>query len=237
MNIKLYPHFNEVFIDQKLKGIFYPLCSLIDKEHPENQFHFVSSNGLWIDEQYTNEQNTFEYSLFKIIEGKYSFNGDIRLYKGFNIANSLFLKLELDFKKNGSTYLKDKIEVDEYVRHQFTNSELPAENELDFEYFAQTFYEYSINKLNYELTGKFGSFRQVIDGWASPDKESPIIYSPNTEELLGSLNQYEKPVVEDIENYKIVGQIIGHEFFADGNDTLLFFNKNKNSVLSANSYS
>ena len=47
---------------------------------------------------------------------------------------------------------------------------------VDLDYYLNTFYEFSINKLNYNLNGKFGELNHLIKGYAKPDK-SPIIYN------------------------------------------------------------
>ncbi|MDA3616494.1 hypothetical protein, partial [Polluticaenibacter yanchengensis] len=100
MKIDLYPNFDKVFTDEILKGIFYPLCSLTLDNYPHKVFHFISSNGLWIDENYETKFNTFDYTLFDIVENKYKFKGDIKLYKGSEKAKNIFDKLQKDFEIN-----------------------------------------------------------------------------------------------------------------------------------------
>ena len=236
MKIELYPNFDEVFTDETLKGIFYPLCSLTLDKYPNKVFHFISSNGLWIDENFETENNTFSYTLFDVIENKYKFNGNVKLYKGSKQAKNIFDKLQSDFDLNGKHYLETKMQTDDYIQKQKQNFNIKTDDEFDADYYIQTFYEFSINKLNFELTNEFGAFRGVIDGWSNGDKISPIVYDETTDELKGTLNYYDKPEIENVDDFEVIGKIVGYEFFTDGNDTVLFFN-NSDKMLCINSYS
>ena len=155
MEIKMYPSFNEVFTNEELLGVFYPLCSV------ENQLHFVSSNGLWMDEQFETENNTTEYAKFELKNGKYDFKGDIRLYKGYEYAKNVFSILETNFNVNGKNYLTNRLKTELYIEK--IKKILPPQTteEIDLDYYLQTFYEFNINKLNYNLNGKFGAFRDT----------------------------------------------------------------------------
>ncbi|MFB9077948.1 hypothetical protein ACFFLS_04680 [Flavobacterium procerum] len=237
MKIKLYPEFNDVFTDETLKGIFYPLCSLTLEKYPNKIFHFISSNGLWIDEDYETKENRFNYTLFDIEENKYKFNGNIKLYKGSEKAKNIFGELQIDFENNGKVYLENKTKTEDYIETQKQNLNIQTDDEFDADYYIQTFYEFSINKLNYELNNGFGLFRSKMEKyWSKPDKQSPIIYDETTDELKGTLHHYDKPKIEEIEKFEVIGKIIGFEFFTDGNDTVLFYN-NTDKILCANFYS
>jgi hypothetical protein len=225
----MYPSFDEVFATKDLKGIFYPLCSVNADEFGD--LHFVSSNGLWINENFATKQNTFIYTMFSVVNGKYEFNGSIRLYKGFEDARKIFPVLEKDFETNGKEYLTKKLKTENYISE--ITKILPAQisEDLDLKYYLQTFYEYSINKLNYRQNGKFGEFRHVIDGWGK--HESPIVYTNDENE-----SRIEEVGMADfVKDYLCIGTVIGSEFFTDGNDSILLFNPKENSVLSINSYS
>jgi hypothetical protein len=241
MNIKLYPNFDKVFIDEVLKGIFYPLCSLTLEKYPKRIFHFISSNGLWMDENHKTENNTFDYTLFEIKENKYKFNGDIKLYKGFEQAKDIFGKLQEDFDKNGLVYLETKTKADDYILNQKRNLKIEANDNFDLDYYLQTFYEFSINKLNFELTNDFGAYRHIIDDWGKSDKSS-IVYEIKNDNSTGYADievnkEFIFPKTIEIENYTKIGFIIGHEFFTDGNDSYILFDKNKEKIISINHYS
>lgn len=226
MEVKMYPAFNEVFATDELLGIFYPLCSV------NNNLHFVSSNGLWMEEQYKTENNTFEYTIFEHKNGKYEFKGDIRLYKGYEFAKKIFCILENDFETNGNNYLNKKLQTEIYVEQ--IKKILPPQKtmeDIDLEYYLKTFYEFYINKLNYKLNRKFGEFDYLINGSAKP-QGSPIIYNEKEYDDEGGGN-----IDEDIiKGYSYIGAAIGYEFFTDGNDSVLFYNENENKILSVNSY-
>ena len=236
MKIELYPDFNKVFVNETLKGIFYPLCSLTLEKYPNKIFHFISSNGLWINKNYETVVNTFNYTLFDVEENKYKFNGNIKLYRGFEQAKSIFGELQKDFENNGKDYLEKKTKTNDYIEIQKRNLNIKTDDEFDADYYLQTFYEFSINKLNFENTNEFGAFRNIIDGWPKKHKQSPIVYNEATDELKGTLNHYDEPEIEDIETFEVIGKIVGFEFFIDGNDTVLFYN-NADKMLCLNFYS
>ena len=221
--MKMYPSFNEVFASDDLLGIFYPLCS------NGHGLHFVSSNGLWMDEQYETEHNTFSYVQFKIKNGKYDFKGDIRLYKGYEYARKIFPILEEDFNVNGSDYLAEKMKPALYIKKIIKTLPPQLQNDIDLDYYLNTFYEFSINKLSYSLHGDFGVFNHLIKGYRKLDT-SPIIY--NEKEHGG--NPMDDHIIK---GYSHIGAVVGYEFFTDGNNTVLFYNENENKVLSANHYS
>jgi hypothetical protein len=223
MEIKMYPSFEEIFATGELRGIFYPLCSV-----GEN-LHFVSSNGLWFDEQFCTENNTFAFTKFEITNGKYDFKGDIRLYKGYESAQKIFPILEKDFEENGTKYFRAKMKTAAYI--ETISKVLPnCADDFDFKYYVQTFYEFSINKLNFRQNGKFGEFRHLIDDWGK--HESPIVYTENDNRIEEVLSDF-----EIINGYQAIGAVIGFEFFTDGNDSILYFNEKTNSILSVNAYS
>jgi len=230
--IKPYPTFNEVFADDELKGIFYPLCTVVDKEKHKNKlFHFISSNGLWMNEDFETNVNTAQYTVFDLENDKYRFKGNLKLYNGFEQAKLIFPALEVDFEKNGVNYLKSKIKTDIYIEEKKAILDKSLIDNFDIDYYLQTFYEFSVNKLNYELNKRFGEFRKIIDGWGS--HESPIVYDETSNEL----KNYDKPDFNGFDNFDIIGKVIGYEFFTDGNDTILFYDKTNEKVICLNSYS
>lgn len=192
-----------------------------------------------MDESHKTESNSSDYTLFELQENKYKFNGDIRLYKGYEQAKNIFEKLQEDFVKNGKAYLDIKTQTDDYIRNQKQN--LNIQSNVDFDYYVQTFYEFSINKLNFELNKGFGEFRHLIDGWGKSDK-SPIIYEIKNDNSTGFADievnkEYIFPSTIEIGEYAKIGFIIGHEFFTDGNDNYLLFDGAKERIICINHYS
>ncbi len=242
MNIELYPKFDKIFTDETLKGIFYPLCSLTLEAYPNKIFHFISSNGIWMDENHKTENNTLDYTLFELRGNKYQFNGDIKLYKGYEQAKKIIDKLQKDFDKNGRAYLDTKTQTDDYVSNQKQNLNIQSNDDFDVDYYLQTFYEFSINKLNFELTKRFGEFRHIIDGWGKPDKSSIIYEIKDKDNSTGfgdiEINkEYIFPKTIKIDKYAKIGFVIGYEFFTDGNDSYLVFDEDKERVICINHYS
>lgn len=234
--IKVYPAFDDVFANDELKGVFYPLCSVTEtKKYKNKTFHFVSSNGLWMDEDFATELNTPEYSIFEIKNDRYVFEGNPKLYNGFEQAKLLFPILENDFEKNGEGYLKGKTKTEKYIELQKQLLSDDFDGDFDIDYYIQTFYEFSINKLNYKLNKRFGEFRKIIDGWGS--HESPVVYDETTDNLMGCLNHYERPDLEGFDSFDIIGSVVGSEFFTDGNDTMLFYDATNERAVCVNFYS
>lgn len=242
MKIELYPDFKEVFENNQLKGIFYPLCKVSEiNVEIKTPLFLTSSNGIWINEDAKNKINQSGFTCFELKDGKYSFNGDLNVYKGHKEASEIFKLLESDFEKNGESYLSKKMKTELYIETINENFCLNY-GELDVEYFLETFYQFSINKLNYKQTGNFGEFRHIIDNWGKPDEKSPIVYEIKDDNSTGyadiEINQeYIFPNTVEIQKYEKIGFIIGYEFFAEGNDTFLLFDKNNDRAICINHYS
>ncbi|MGI9525544.1 MAG: hypothetical protein ACR2MS_00375 [Weeksellaceae bacterium] len=237
MKIKLYPAFEDVFINDQLKGIFYPLCTIILKDVNQTQLHFVSHNGVWIDETYSTMNNNNIYTKFTLVDGKYQFDGNIDLYTGHEIIKDILEIIENDFTENGESYLMNKTKTKVYI-YKIKSKLTPFKAfDFDLEYYLQVFYEFSINRLNYQLNDSFGMFRKVIDNWSTPNK-SPIIH--DIDDSLDEIKinaAYLLPENIQLEDYKEIGRVIGSEFFTDGNDNILLYNERDYSVLNINSYS
>lgn len=242
MKLELYPTFDSVFTDNQLKGIFYPLCTIELNDEKNTRLFFVSSNGIWTNENTSSENNNHTYTKFNLVENKYQFNGNIELYLGHEIAKQIFQLLETDFEENGKRYLDNKTKTEEFINQTKSKISIPENTEFDIDYYIQTFYEFSINKLKYQLTNEFGAFREIIDDWDKPEEKSPIVYEISSENHSGFADieinaEYLFPKSINLTDYEKIGQVIGFEFFADGNDSILLYNKNDKTVLSINSYS
>ncbi len=238
MQIELYPEFDEVFDNNLLKGIFYPLCKIIRINN--EPLYFVSSNGIWTDGDIKNDTNQSSFTCFELKNGKYSFQGDTNVYIGYKDAQKIIQVLEKDFLENGEQYFAKKIKTDIYADNIIQNLNIKP-YELDLEYYVKTFYEFSMNKLIYQKTETFGAFNHIIEDWGKPDK-SPIVYTISDENFSGygdiEINKdYLFPKSIEIEKYEKIGLIIGYEFFTDGNDSYLLLDKENNRVISINHYS
>lgn len=242
MKLELYPTFDSVFTDEQLKGIFYPLCAIELNDEKNTKLFFVSSNGIWTNESNSTENNNNTYTKFNLVENKYQFNGSIELYNGHETAKQIFQILETDFEENGKKYLDKKTKTEEYINQIKSKISITESTEFDADYYIQTFYEFSINKLNFQLKNEFGAFREIIDDWGKSDKKSPVVYDVSSENNSSFADieinaEYLFPKSINITDYEKIGQVIGFEFFTDGNDIILLYNKNDKTVLSINSYS
>lgn len=242
MNIELYPTYNRVFTDEQLKGIFYPLCAVELNDENQTKLFFVSSNGVWINEKHSSDNNNRSFTKFSLVENKYEFNGNIELYEGYEIVKEIFEKLENDFEKNGEDYLKSRCKTNDYIDKLKPEISIEKKSDFDLDYYLQTFYEYSINRLHYQMHNEFGAFRKIIDHWGAAEEKSPIVYevSSNNNSSFADIEinaEYLFGKSIKLSDYEKIGQVIGFEFFTDGNDNILLFNKNDNTVLSINSYS
>jgi hypothetical protein len=229
MNIKPYPSFDKVFTNDALKGIFYPLCSLSTQQGA--MFHFISSNGMWLDKAAETEQNTINYTRFDLIDGKYDFKGNPALYIGHELAKTIFPILLNDFETHGKHYLSKKTKTDKFIQQMKKKlPDLPW-NDFDLDYYLQTFYEFSINKLHYELHQAFGQFNHIINKWG--EKENKIAYigadfADEIKELWIDINH---------DGYQIIGKIMGSDYFTDGNNSILCYNEANQQVINFNTYS
>lgn len=230
-NIVLYPAFEDVFTNDDLKGVFYPLCTVTLGNN--EQLHFVSHNGMWIDEEVESSTNNNRFVVFKIVEDKYHFIGNTAVYEGVAIAKQVHSIVENDFEKNGIKYLNAKKRTEEYIEEMSSQLKDIAIGDFDIAYYLQTFYEYSINKVDYQRSGKFGRFKQVIQGWAKADA-SEFVYTDNAiiDELTSEFPEtFANTCLEE------VGYTVGYEFFTDGNDNYLCYDKANQLAIVVNHYS
>ncbi|KZE84071.1 hypothetical protein AV926_02800 [Myroides marinus] len=233
MELRLYPKFEEVFSDDTLEGIFYPLCTAVLPSG--KQVHFVSHNGVWTADESNSDQNTSDYYRFKLIDNKYTFSGDISIYQGYELVGQIHKILEVDFKTNEDHYFKAKLALDEYTdRVKALLPEIDADFDLDT--YIEFFYAYSLNKLVYQRTGQFAKYRQLIDGFAKADP-SPYVYSQTDADFDVALYQGDFDSLLDLMNYTPIGMTIGCEFFTDGNDCVLYYNESDDTVICFNAYS
>ena len=238
MTVKLYPKFEEVFVDDTLKGIFYPLCTV---ELPSGKsVHFVSHNGLWTDYESNSDQNTEEYYRFTLCEGKYAFSGDITIYKGYKVAKAIQCALEEEFWNNEDFYFKTKLSLADYTTRVMPLVADLADDDLDLDSYIEFFYAYSFNKLVFLKTGQFGRYKQLIDGF-SKATPSQYVYQEGDEDFDDTMSiQYFDEMLPDtlsFTNYNAIGMTIGYQFFADGNDCVLYYSESEEAVICFNSYS
>lgn len=233
MKIELYPEFDEVFTDNTLKGIFYSLCKVSEiSADIAEPLYFVSHNGIWTNDDSVSEQNQAAFTCFGLVSGKYSFEGDIEVYTGHQQAKIIYAILSQDFKDNGESYLSNKLKTEKYI-HLINEKYNFNAGELDLEYYLQAFYEFSINKLNYRITGNFDIFTEIVNSWTPSDK-SPIVYDITEATGFADIaanQEYLLPASVDINSYKKIGYTVGAEFFGEGSDSYLLLDRDNLRVI------
>lgn len=226
LEVTLYPTYSEVFATSELEGVFYPLCTITTASN--EQLHFVSHNGMWIDEEVDSQENNSQFTRFSLQDGKYVFAGKTTVYKGYEVAKQVYPIIAADFTANGIAYLNSKKKTGDYIDEILPKLCDINIGDFDVDYYLQTFYEYSINKADYQRSGRFGRFRQVIDGWGKAD-ESDYVYTD-----LEGLDTHCDAMASG--QFEAIGYTIGSEFFTDGNDNCLYYDKQYNGVLLVNHY-
>jgi len=244
MKFELYPDFDEVFEDENLRGFFYPLCKVMDFEDDiKSPLFFISTNGLFMDDHFKSPHNSSVYTCFYLHNGKYRFEGDLRLYKGHKAARDVFLMLSDDFKLNGEQYLSQKTKPIKYMDSLKSKMNINF-GDLDVNYFFETFYSFSLNKLHFEKTKELSIYNHIINGFVNQERglESALDFEIPTGNSSGFADieinkEFLFPSSIDIDQYQKIGYTVGSEFFMDGNDSYLLYDKDNNRVVCINHYS
>lgn len=242
MNIELYPEFEEVFHNDDLKGIFFPLCKISGYNLGNNTpLFFLSHNGLFPNNGKGSSYNQSDFYMFDIVDGKYQFNGTIELYEGYKHTKELSALIEEDFGQNAPKYIDDKFDEEDFS--ELIKAKFKGDKESwEIDYYIKTYYQYLVNKFLYKTKGSFGAYQQHMMGYHKADL-SPIVYLPDSEafsspfEELEINKQYHLPEEIDLADYEKIGKTEGFEFFVDGNNTFVLLHKTKQEVLCINYYS
>lgn len=239
LELKPYPEFDEVFVNDNLKGFYFPLCSLIykDKKSGTNRtFHILSHNGLWLDESENSFELNQDFSVFKLIADKYEFNGALTNFKGQSYVKELFGFLVQDLEKNKTNYLDPKFTSAEFVNHILVN--YPADLTLfDFEYYLTSFFTYHRQKIKFknEITNNnFIPFKDI--------KKLNLFTAYNDRNFI---NVGEEVIINE-KYFKIPADLIERipigvcwvdEYFQDGNNIFAFYDNENEFVYCVNQYS
>jgi len=238
----MYPSYDEVFGTDDLLGVFYPLCTVVSPQY--GPLHFVSSNGLWMDEQFATDVNAHSFTMFRIGSGKYCFDGDVRLYAGATEAQRVFPVLQEDFAARGEHYLDQRVTSEEYVRKMSDQLPTPT-SEFDLDYYLHTFYAFSVTRLCYITTGVFGNMIGVSGILAdSLSSYGPAVHETEDEYTSEMLQLSSLPEARDgldaahnfVNSLVSIGMVIGSEFFHDGNDEALYYDAERGAALIVNCY-
>lgn len=227
LEVRHYPDFEDVFLDEKLEGFFYPLCTLsfFKKEADKRQvFHLVSYNGLWLDETQESAELNEGFSAFELKEGKYDFKGDLKSFKGHAHIPGLYRFLKEDFERSGVDYLNTGMTEEGYKAHIAAHYTKELES-FDSTYYINTFFNYGIRKLKQtnQHAKKFFSAFNTKD------------FIAGGEELIINEKHYSFPV--NLVNAIPLGACWLCEYGVDGNNTFAFYDPEKSIVYNVNQYS
>lgn len=186
-NIKFFPDYKDVFIDEKLKYYFKPICTIGD-------YHFLTVDGIFCIKSYKFSENY--YFGFKLKDGKYEFLGNVDCF-GKNDVERLYEILERDFEENKKHYLDKKIKIVNYVEDILNKIEgIIFEEEQDLEYYIESFYCYNMAKYYYELKEKVVSVKALTENYGiTPENELLI----DKEELKNCLGDFFVNIEDELE--------------------------------------
>lgn len=231
LEIKPYPEFEEIFLDNSLKGFYYPLCSVKFKHKNQNQiFHILSHNGLWIDETKNSHELNAQYSLFKKINNKYTFQGNLKTFKGHNYIEKLYKFLEINFDLTiNFTYKK-------FLNFVVENYPISFKN-FDYEHYIESFFYYKTNKIKFKNEIKIDDF---IPYEKIKNQNLFKNYSDNDfinigEEIILNEKHFENQA--ELLNKTPLGCCWVEKYFQDGNSIFCFFDEEKQMVYCVNHYS
>lgn len=186
-NIKFFPNYKDVFIDEKLKYYFKPICTIGD-------YHFLTVDGIFCIKSYKFSENY--YFGFKLKDGKYEFLGNIDCF-GKNDVERLYEILERDFEENKKYYLDKKIKIVNYVENILNKIEgIIFEEEQDLEYYIESFYCYNMAKYYYELKEKVVSVKALTENYGITPEDELLI---DKEELKNCLGDFFVNIEDELE--------------------------------------
>lgn len=205
-----YPDFTTVFENEELKGIYHPLCSVKIKKKKSKDysiFHIVSHNGVWLNDENNTGNPNEEYSIFKISQNKYQFNGDLSRFKGYELIKDLFNFLTEEYNK------KLKLTSEEFINHIISTYPIDISS-FDYLNYIETFYYFNEQK------------PKKNNGFEPFNKKKFISIG---EELI--LNNKELITLVPI------GVCWSEHYFQDGNSIFLFYEPEQNFIYCVNQYS
>lgn len=175
-NIKFFPDYKDIFIDENLKYYFKPICTI-------GNYHFLTVDGIFCIKNYKYSEN--DYFGFKLKDGKYEFLGNLDCF-GNNEIEKLYEILEKDFEKNKKDYLSKKIKIVNYVKNIFSKiGEIKFDEEQDLEYYIESFYCYNMAKYYYELNKKIVSVKALTENYGITPEDELFIDKEELKNCLG----------------------------------------------------
>ena len=175
-DIKYFPDYKDVFVDEKLKYYFKPICTI-------GNYYFLTIDGIFCIKDYKYSENY--YFGFRLKDGKYEFLGNLDCF-GDNDIEKLYEILEKDFEKNKKDYLDKKMKIADYVKNIFSKiGEIKFDEEQDLEYYIESFYCYNMAKYYYELNKKIVSVKSLTANYGITPEDELLIDKEDLKNCLG----------------------------------------------------
>lgn len=213
-SVKFFPSPEEVFLDEKLKYYFKPICTI-------GKYHFLTVDGIFCINSYKFSEN--DYFGFKLKEGRYEFLGDLDCF-GKNDVEKVYSILEKDFEENKKDYFEKKVKISNYVKNILLKiGEVNFEEEQDLEYYIESFYCYNMAKYYYELNKKIVSVKALTENYGVTPEEDLFIDKEDLKNCLGDffvnieyeLKLTQAPIEDmcvmgvDVVEFTMWGEIVG----------------------------
>lgn len=224
LKVKLFPAYNEVFVNNQCQGFYYPLCSLkfcnVGSE-VEETVHIVSHNGLWFAQE-GEPNNPYEsFTVFEKVKDKYKFHGSLTNFSGWKYVQLLFQYLEEHY-----TSLINGCNSSDAFLQKVLNEYKGKLGDFDKEYYITTYYEFK-KKRSKLKSDQFVPYTSI----------SSEIFAPFTDTNFISVG-------EEIVDYRQergidwpIGVCWSESFFGDGNHVFLFLDEQQERAYLVNQYS
>ncbi len=211
--ITLFPAFESIFADDRLRGLFYPLCRLA---YQDKVLAIVSHVGIWFDDAAADDFAGSAFTRFSLQNSKYQYSGHLAGFRHADIARKIYPLLERDFVTRPWSVTQ---QADYLAYAQALLGEV--DEAFDAGYYLSSYFHYACRRAEYQKTGTLKIFTGLDDHGAFEDIRANAGY------LLPAL---------DLNAYTLIATAAGHEFFGDGHDVSLLYQQ-PDEILMVYSYS
>lgn len=179
--VQLYPKAKDVLDDEELECFFRPLLTIKQNiKGKEFLIHVILSLGISaekLSEGYKFSENGFFG--FEYNAGKYKYLGSKDIFYNYDLTKGLNRYLQADFIEQKEIYLSKKIAMEAYIERMMEKirSIVQVGNCDNLRCYLESFYSYELTKYQYQATGSFRSFKEIIEGWKT---SSDFIHSENS---------------------------------------------------------
>ncbi|GAA4023430.1 hypothetical protein GCM10022409_04100 [Hymenobacter glaciei] len=236
-----YPDDAAVGLDERWHAFFYSLCQVHEVPGlPAGlALPVLSTNGLWYDDAFATADASSQFTVFQLVDGRLTFSGDPRLFRGHAAIAAFRAQLEADWVQHEAQYLAAT--TAEQLLSSATMPALPAaETGLDAGYYFETFRSFRYVRAQFRRTGRFRSINAWLRGWKEEPgafflpASHPDFRAAHEEALVNQ--EYVLPGF-DLPRLQPVGLAPASPYFTDGNSTLVYFDSAQQRLVQVNQYS